>query len=66
MRPIAILVITASVLTGCSQYTEATSPCFGQSSSPAVSRAAQVPLSFIEPARAVKDCDFQPMAGSAG
>ena len=65
MRPIAILVMTASVLMGCSQYTEATSPCFGQGSSPAVSRAAQTPLSFVEPASAAKDCDFQPM-GSNG
>jgi len=65
MRPIAILLIAAPVLMGCSQYTEATSPCFGQGSSPAVSRAAQTPLSFVEPARAAKDCDFQPI-GSAG
>ena len=66
MRPTIILLITASILMGCSQYTEATSPCFGQGSSPDVTRAAQVPLSFVEPARAAKDCDFQPMGGSNG
>ena len=47
MRPTIILLITASILLGCSQYTEATSPCFGQGSSPAVSRAAQVPRSHL-------------------
>lgn len=66
MRPIMTLLITTAFLASCDRYTEATSPCFGQGDTPQVSRAAQVPLSFVEPTSAAKDCDFQPMGGPTG
>lgn len=63
MKPITTLLIATALLASCGRYTEATSPCFGQSNTPEVSRAAQVPLSIVEPATATKDCDFRPIGG---
>lgn len=67
MKPITTLLIATALLASCGHYTEATSPCFGQGNTPDVSRAAQIPLSIVEPTTpATKDCDFQPLAGPNG
>ena len=64
MKLIHILV-AALTLSACEKYTDATSPCFGKTGEPVVSRNAATPLSFIEPVETMKNCDFQPLGNGS-
>tara|TARA_R110001599_G_scaffold123341_1_gene295660 strand:+ start:405 stop:614 length:210 start_codon:yes stop_codon:yes gene_type:complete len=60
-KPLLALCATASLLSACETYTEKTSPCFGRSGEPQVTRAA---LSFSTMGAPVQetakpDCRFE-------
>ncbi|MDF1671713.1 MAG: hypothetical protein P1U83_19120 [Roseovarius sp.] len=58
--PVLFMVASVPLLSACAQYTEKTSPCFGQNGQPAVTRAA---ISFAATAPVSttigKDCTFE-------
>lgn len=64
---VALLMITLLGVAACERYTEKTSPCFGKTGEPVVSRSASTPLALSlsttspDPA---KDCIFEPVNGS--
>ena len=58
--PLYFIIAAVSLLSACEQYTEKTSPCFGRSGEPLVTRAA---VSFAATAivsdESGKDCTFE-------
>ncbi|UWQ86300.1 hypothetical protein [Leisingera caerulea] len=62
---VTLLMMALLGVAACERYTEQTSPCFGKTGEPVVSRNAMTPLSFSstspDPA---KDCVFEPVNGS--
>ena len=63
LNPLLALCAAASLISGCEQYTEKTSPCFGRNGAPQVTRSA---LSFSTMGAPVQesaqpDCTFEPM-----
>jgi len=66
---IFILTGLLAVLSGCSTYTDRTSPCIGRNSNPVVSRAAASPVLSFTPAVnghvADHDCVFRPIGAGA-
>lgn len=64
-----ILIGLLAVLTGCSTYTDQTSPCVGRSSNSAVSRGVASPVLSFAPAASQNvtesDCVFRPVGAGA-
>lgn len=63
LKPLLGLCVAASLLAACEQYTEQTSPCFGRTGGPQVSRAAHSFSTMgapVQPA-AKPDCSFEPL-----
>ena len=62
---VTLLMMALLGVAACERYTEQTSPCFGKTGEPVVSRNAMTPLSVSstspDPA---KDCVFEPVNGS--
>ncbi len=59
LKPLAALCAAISLLAACETYTEKTSPCFGRSGKPHVTRAASS-FAASDDASAIptKDCGF--------
>ncbi len=62
-KPLLALCAAASMLSACEKYTEKTSPCFGRSGEPQVTRAAFSVSTMGAPAQetAKPDCTFEPL-----
>ncbi|MBN9890233.1 MULTISPECIES: hypothetical protein [Rhodobacterales] len=62
-KPLLALCAAASLLSACEKYTEKTSPCFGRSGEPQVTRAAFSVSTMGAPAQetAKPDCTFEPL-----
>ncbi len=64
---VTLLMITLLSVAACERYTEKTSPCFGKTGEPVVSRNAMTPLSHSISTKSPdpsKDCAFEPVNGS--
>ena len=63
LKPLLVLCAAASLLSACEKYTEKTSPCFGRSGEPQVTRAAFSVSTMGAPAQetAKPDCTFEPL-----
>lgn len=62
---VTLLMITLFGLAACESYTEKTSPCFGKTGAPVVSRNAVTLLSLSTKSMpSSKDCIFEPVSGS--
>ncbi|MDV4146639.1 hypothetical protein [Shimia sp. FJ5] len=64
---VALLMMTLLGVAACERYTEQTSPCFGKTGEPVVSRNAMTPLALSLSTQSPdepKDCVFEPLNGS--
>jgi hypothetical protein len=63
LKPLLALCAAAGLLTACETYTEKTSPCFGKTGTPQVTRSpvSVSTMGTLEDVPAKSDCSFEPL-----